>query len=45
MNRADSSHDDHNGMTEIHWFVYTFPWRQPESTRGVCPFDVACSPF
>ena len=24
---------------------YTFPWRQPESTRGACPFDVACGPL
>ena len=34
---------DHNGAIEIHWLVYTFPWRQPESTRGACPFDVALS--
>ena len=25
---------DHNGAIEIHWLLYTFPWRQPESTRG-----------
>ena len=34
-----------HGAIEIHWLVYTFPWRQPESTRGACPFDVACGPL
>ena len=28
---------DHNGEIEIHWLVYTFPWLQPESTRGRVP--------
>ena len=36
---------DHNGAIEIHWLVYTFPWWQPESTRGACPFHVACGPL
>ena len=36
---------DHNGTNEIHWVVYTFPWRQLESTMGVCPFHVACGTF
>ena len=42
-NRADSVHEqlmmlgDHIGVIEIHWLVYTFPWRQPESTRGRIP--------
>ena len=32
-NRADSAHEelmrsgDHHGEIEIHWLVYTFPWR------------------
>ena len=28
---------DHNGAIKIHRLVYTFPWRQPESTRGRVP--------
>ena len=35
MNRANS--DLMNGAIEIYLLVYIFP----ESTRGVCPFDVA----
>ena len=31
---------DHDGTIEIHWLVYIFPWWQPESTKGVCSFDV-----
>ena len=27
----------HNGIIEIHWLVYTFPWRQPESARRHVP--------
>ena len=29
---------DHYGVIDIHWLVYTFPWRQLESTRGRVPF-------
>ena len=31
---------DHDCTIEIYWLVYIFPWWQPESTKGVCPFDV-----
>ena len=27
-------------LIKVHWLAYIFPWQQPESTRGVCPFDV-----
>ena len=35
--------DDHNDTIEIYWFTLSMQERQPNSTRGACPFDVACS--
>ena len=31
---------DHNGAIEIRWLVYTFPWRQLESSREVQHGDI-----
>ena len=41
MHSADAQIVCH-GTIEIHWLVCIFPWEQLESTRGICPFDVAC---
>ena len=32
-------------VNDIHCTIYIFPWRKPESTAGVCHFDVESGTF